>query len=82
MAKGELGLKGRLKIGKKKPIASDKKIDQMVKTLGGEEEKIIKTSIHYPEGLYRKMKIKVAQDGTTIRDYLLGLIEADLIKDD
>ena len=81
MAKEQIGLKGRLKIGKKKPITSDKKIEKMVKTLGGEQEKIIKTSIHYPEGLYRKMKVKVAQEGTTIRDYVLQLIEADLLED-
>ena len=81
MAKEKIGLGNRLKIGKKKPITSERKIEDMVKALGGEEEKIIKTSIHYPDSLYRKMKVKVAQEGGTIRDYVLRLIEKDLMND-
>ncbi|MEM9990309.1 MAG: hypothetical protein AAF738_01030 [Bacteroidota bacterium] len=74
------GLRGRLKIGKQRPMTSARDIEQMVKALGGEEEKIIKTSIHYPESLYRKLKVKVAEEGITIRDYVLGLIQDDLEK--
>jgi len=64
-------------------IAVQKKTSKKVTTKTKEppkkkEEKIVKTSIHYPESLYRKIKMKVAREGGTIRDYLLKLVEKDL----
>lgn len=82
--KEESALAKRMRLAKEKKAKSKPKgnIDKMVKALGGEGERVIKTSIHYPEGLYKKLKMKVARDGGTIRDYVLELIEKDLINED
>ena len=35
-------------------------------------------SFDFPVSLYRSMKIRLAEDGVSMRDYVIGLIEDDL----
>lgn len=44
------------------------------------EEKIKTVTIRLPEGLHRDLKIKIAQEGVTLQNHLLHLIQADLKK--
>lgn len=44
------------------------------------EEKIKTVTVRLPEGLHRDLKIKIAQEGVTLQNYLLHLIQADLKK--
>nr|DAQ42331.1 MAG TPA: hypothetical protein [Caudoviricetes sp.] len=36
--------------------------------------------LHIPVDLHREMKIKVAKEGITVKDYILHLIKKDLSK--
>lgn len=76
MSKEKLGLSGRLKVGKKK-VVDVKKMDKLVENLN-DTNKVVKTSIHYPADLYRRVRMKVADEGITIREYVINLIKDDL----
>lgn len=41
-------------------------------------EPVKKTSFDFPVSLYRSIKIRVAEQGVSMRDYVIGLIEEDL----
>ena len=41
-------------------------------------EPVKKTSFDFPVSLYRSIKIRVAEKGVSMRDYVIGLIEEDL----
>ena len=43
-----------------------------------ETEPVKKTSFDFPVSLYRSIKIRVAEKGVSMRDYVIGLIEEDL----
>ena len=43
-----------------------------------EAEPVKKTSFDFPVSLYRSIKIRVAEQGVSMRDYVIALIEADL----
>jgi len=44
------------------------------------EDETVKTSIHYPKSLYRDLKVLCAQEGMTLKDYIMDLIKKDLKK--
>ncbi len=44
------------------------------------DERIKTVTIRMPEEMHREIKIKIAQEGVTLKDYLLNLIRADLKK--
>lgn len=37
-------------------------------------------TIRVPEDLHVKMKVKTAKENTTLKDYIIGLVEEDLKK--
>ena len=43
-----------------------------------DNEKVIKTSIDFPETLYKRMKINLVNSGESMKGYLVRLIEKDL----
>lgn len=44
------------------------------------DNKIKSITVRMTEDLHRELKIKVAEDGITLQDYIIKLIEADLKK--
>jgi hypothetical protein len=48
------------------------------RTLIEDPDAVRKTSFDFPVTLYRSMKIRLAEDGVSMRDYVIGLIEDDL----
>ena len=48
------------------------------RTLIEDPDAVRKTSFDFPVALYRSMKIRLAEDGVSMRDYVIGLIEDDL----
>ena len=50
------------------------------RTIIDDPDAVRKTSFDFPVTLYRSMKIRLAEDGLSMRDYVIGLIEDDLNK--
>lgn len=50
------------------------------RTIIEDPDAVRKTSFDFPVALYRSMKIRLAEDGLSMRDYVIGLIEDDLNK--
>lgn len=48
------------------------------RTIIEDPDAVRKTSFDFPVALYRSMKIRLAEDGVSMRDYVIGLIEDDL----
>lgn len=48
------------------------------RTLIEDPDAVRKTSFDFPVALYRSMKIRLAEEGVSMRDYVIGLIEDDL----
>lgn len=44
------------------------------------EEKIKSITVRMPESVHRALKIRIAEDGNTLQNYILDLIKADLAK--
>jgi hypothetical protein len=70
---------------KKKPIIDETKASKVVEKIHKpvvkkEEEETVKTSVDFRKSLYKAMKIKLIEDGKTMREYLEELIEADIKK--
>ena len=43
-----------------------------------ENEKVVKTSIDFPETLYKRMKVNLAMSSESMKSYLVRLVEKDL----
>lgn len=41
-------------------------------------DKVVKTSIDFPEMLYKRMKINIVNSGESMKGYLVKLVEKDL----
>lgn len=85
MAKEKIGLKDTLGLSPKQIIKTSsidiEKTEKAVKdihTVG--KKNITRLSVDIDKVLFTKMKIKLAQEGLTVRDYVLNLIEADILK--
>ena len=50
------------------------------RTIIDDPDAVRKTSFDFPVTLYRSMKIRLAEDGLSMRDYVISLIEDDLNK--
>ena len=50
------------------------------RTIIDDPDAVRKTSFDFPVALYRAMKIRLAEDGLSMRDYVIGLIEDNLNK--
>ena len=48
------------------------------RTIIEDPDAVRKTSFDFPVSLYRSMKIRLAEEGISMRDYVIGLIEDDL----
>ena len=48
------------------------------RTIIDDPDAVRKTSFDFPVTMYRSMKIRLAEDGLSMRDYVIGLIEDDL----
>ncbi len=59
-------------------VSSVKK--RSARTIIEDPDAVRKTSFDFPVTLYRSMKIRLAEDGLSMRDYVIGLIEDDLNK--
>lgn len=61
-----------------------KKAKPVAKVVKKEKEKeeieVVKTSIHYPKEFYRELKVLCAQEGITLKDYIMDLIKKDLVR--
>ena len=62
----------------KKDRKNTKEVARLVNKLH-EDDEVFKTSIHYPLSLYKQIKVKCAMEGVTLREYIIGLIEKDLL---
>ncbi|TDB58536.1 hypothetical protein [Arundinibacter roseus] len=85
MAKEKLGLKETLGLSPrqniKKTVIDVEKTEKAVKELHSTGKKeITRLSVDIDKELFKKMKVKLAQEGMTVRDYVLSLIEADILK--
>jgi predicted HicB family RNase H-like nuclease len=93
MAKKRTGLANTLNTGlgkkvelKKKNLNLDKveKVSEEIHTAKIAEKKEIekvilqKMTIEVPKELHKKIKVKVAQDGLKIKDYIIQLVQKDL----
>lgn len=74
---------------KKKPIIAEGDAQEIVnkvhtsserKPVAVEEELTVKTSVDFRKSLYKAMKMKLLEEEKTMREYLEGLIEADIKK--
>mgnify|MGYP002624033264 CR=1 FL=1 len=71
---------------KKKPIIEEKEAQAVVQkvheppSVKDKEEETVKTSVDFRVSLYQAMKIKLVQERMSMREYLEGLIEADMGK--
>ncbi len=72
------------KVTKTPPTPSTKSRDtssvkkRTARTIIEDPDAVRKTSFDFPVSLYRSMKIRLAEDGVSMRDYVIGLIEDDL----
>ena len=57
---------------------SSKVKKRTARTIIEDPDAVRKTSFDFPVSLYRSMKIRLAEDGVSMRDYVIGLIEDDL----
>lgn len=93
MAKKRTGLANTLNTGlgkkvelKKKNLNLDKveKVSEEIHTSKTVEKKEVKKvvlqkmTIEVPKDLHKKIKVKVAQEGLKIKDYIIQLVEKDL----
>jgi predicted DNA binding CopG/RHH family protein len=93
MAKKRTGLANTLSTGlgkkvelKKKNLNLDKveKVSEEIHTSKTVEKKEVKKvvlqkmTIEVPKDLHKKIKVKVAQEGLKIKDYIIQLVEKDL----
>lgn len=71
---------------RKKPIIEEEEAQKVVEKIHtpqpeeSGEEPTVKTSVDFRKSLYKAMKIKLIEEGKTMRQYLEGLIEADINK--
>lgn len=71
---------------RKKPVITENKAQEIVEkvhTPSGDSkvlEPTVKTSIEFRKTLFKAMKIKLIDEEKTMREYLEGLIEADINK--
>ena len=71
---------------KKKPVIEETQAQSVVERIHepssqpkkNQEEETVKTSVDFRVSLYKAMKIKLIQDGKSMREYLEALIEADM----
>ncbi len=61
---------------KSRDVISVKK--RTARTIIEDPDAVRKTSFDFPVALYRSMKIRLAEEGVSMRDYVIGLIEDDL----
>lgn len=61
----------------RKPKA--KKVNAMVSELHDNDE-VVKTSFHFPKRWYKTLKVWCAGNDITVREYVIELIEADMIE--
>lgn len=84
MAKESVGLKKTLglapKIAVKSTTIDVEKTEKEVKNIHSEKVELTRISVDMPKNLYKKMKIKLAGEELSIRDYVLQLINDDLSK--
>ncbi len=72
------------KVAKTSPTPSTKSRDtssvkkRTARTIIEDPDAVRKTSFDFPVSLYRSMKIRLAEDGVSMRDYVISLIEDDL----
>ena len=72
------------KVAKTTPTSSPSSRDastvkkRTARTIIEDPDAVRKTSFDFPVSLYRSMKIRLAEDGISMRDYVIGLIEDDL----
>lgn len=81
MAKTTTGLKGTLglkRVDIKPTVVDVDKTEKAVKDLHAEKSKLTRVSIDMPKEMFKSMKVKVAQEDKTVRDYVLALISNDL----
>lgn len=71
-------VKPKTQNAKPKTAPSVKK--RSARTIIEDPDAVRKTSFDFPVALYRSMKIRLAEDGLSMRDYVIGLIEDDLNK--
>ncbi len=68
---------------RKKPVIEEEQAQKVVEQIheppaNKKEEETVKTSVDFRKSLYKAMKIKLIEEGKTMREYLEGLIEADI----
>lgn len=69
---------------KKKPVIEEQAAQEVVARIHEPqpqkvvEETTVKTSLDLPTSLYKAMKIKLIHEETLMKDYIIGLIRADL----
>ena len=64
---------------KKKEVKTTSSVKKRTaRTIIEDPDAVRKTSFDFPVSLYRSMKIRLAEDGVSMRDYVIGLIEDDL----
>ncbi len=67
------------KVAKTAPTPGSSSIKKRTaRTIIEDPDAVRKTSFDFPVSLYRSMKIRLAEDGVSMRDYVIGLIEDDL----
>jgi len=84
MAK-KTGLSDTLTLGKKKintlksqPAKDIVEVEKVEKAIDKIHDKNVRVSVDVPKDLYKKLKIRTANDGITNRDYILSLMRGDL----
>ena len=79
---------------KKKPILGEKKTDKIIKSVHKDDpeieqgrgrpktnfDKTIRYTIDIPEPLYKRIKHRVVDEGTTMKAFLVNIIEDNLNK--
>lgn len=91
MVKERIGLKDTLglspKVGVKKTDVDVEKTEKAVQKIHSNAQpeattkvELTRLSIDMDKALFRKMKVKLAQEGRTVREYVLELIRLDLSK--
>lgn len=74
------GLGSTLNINKKKnETVEKKKLDKMVSAIHDRGSGIKRMSVEFPSDLHRKMKIKAATEDMSMREYIISLLERDLL---
>ncbi|MBA7492828.1 hypothetical protein ES702_03381 [subsurface metagenome] len=77
---GDIATLGTKKKLPTKNIIPEEKIEQIAKDIEeGSKENNVRVTIDIPEGEYLKMKIKIAGERRTVRDYFLDLMNKDLL---